>query len=88
MPGIARVGVDAAGGTITGNLVPSVRVNSAPVVVKGAAVAPHGTGLHAAAVTVGCSATVRAGGIGVCRAGDAASCGHLDGGSGNVAAGA
>lgn len=87
MPGVARVGVDRAGGVITGILAPSVRVNGAPVAVRGAQVAPHGNGVHAHAVLVGASATVRAGGILVCRAGDAASCGHLDTGSGNVSAG-
>lgn len=87
MPGMARVGVDAAGGIITGNLAPTVFVNGAPVVVQGAAVAPHGSGPHADAVTAACSGTVRAQGIFVCRAGDAASCGHIDSGSGNVNAG-
>lgn len=87
MPGISRVGVDTAGGVITGDLVPSVRVNGAPVVVRGATVAPHGLGIHANAVTAGSSSTVRAGGIFVCRAGDAATCGHVDTGSANVIAG-
>lgn len=89
MPGISRVGVDAAGGTIVGNLAPTVFVNGAPVVVKGAdvephpPVPPHTTG----PVMVGCSATVFACGIPVVRQGDAASCGHPASGSGNVFAG-
>ena len=87
MPGIARVGVDAAGGIITGNLVPTVRVNGAPVALQGAGVAPHGTGIHANATMTGHSATVRAGGRGVCRAGDLATCGHGASGSSNVRAG-
>lgn len=87
MPGIARVGVDAAGGTITGNLAPTVFVNGSPVAVKDAAVAGHGPNPHASPVMVGCSGTVFANGIPVCRAGDAASCGHAASGSGTVSAG-
>lgn len=87
MPGISRVGVDAAGGTITGNLAPTVFVNGAPIAVKGAAVASHGRDPHSSPVMVGCSGTVYAQGIAVVRAGDAASCGHTASGSGNVFAG-
>jgi uncharacterized Zn-binding protein involved in type VI secretion len=76
MPHLGRVGVDAAGATVTGNLAPSVRVGGVPVVVQGAVVAPHGTGVHANATMVGHSLLVRAQGRYVCRAGDAASCGH------------
>jgi len=87
MPGIARVDVDYAGGLLVGPLVPSVRVNGAPVVVRGTLVAPHGRDAHENAVMVGASVSVRAGGIPVCRSGDAASCGHVDTGSGDVSAG-
>lgn len=87
MPGIARVGVDTAGGLITGSLAPSVHVNGVPIVVVGAIIAPHSTGIHLTAHTLASSATVRAGGILVCRAGDAATCGDLCTGSGNVNAG-
>ena len=87
MPGIARVGVDAAGGTIVGNLAPTVFVNGSPIAVQGAAVAPHGRSPHNAAVMVGASGTVKANGIPVCRAGDAASCGDTASGSGTVNAG-
>ena len=87
MPGIARVGVDSAGGTITGNLAPTVFVNGSPIAVKDAAVAGHGLPPHASPVMVGCSTTVFANGIGVCRANDAASCGDTASGSGNVNAG-
>lgn len=87
MPGIARAGVDSAGGTITGALVPSVTVNGSPIAVKGAAVAGHGDAPHSAPVMVGSSGTVTAGGIPICRAGDDASCGHAATGSGNVSAG-
>ena len=82
MPGIARVGVDSAGGGQS-----TVYCNGALVAILGDAVAPHGPGLHASAVMVEASGTVFAGGIAVCREGDAASCGHVATGSGNVFAG-
>jgi uncharacterized Zn-binding protein involved in type VI secretion len=87
MPGIARVGQDSAGSVIVGNLAPTVFVNGKPIAVKGAAVTGHGKTPHAAPVMVGCSSTVFACGIPVCRAGDAASCGHPASGSDNVFAG-
>jgi len=87
MPGISRVGVDAAGGTITGNLAPTVFVNGSPIAVKGAAVAGHGLPPHASPTMSGSSSTVYANGIQVCRAGDAATCGDAASGSGNVNAG-
>lgn len=87
MPGVARVGVDSAGGTITGNLAPTVLVNGSPIAVRGAEVSGHGDGMHAGPVMVGASGTVFASGIAVCRVGDAASCTHTATGSGNVLAG-
>lgn len=87
MPGVSRVGVDSAGGIITGPGVSSVIVNGAPVSVIGDSVAPHGLGPHAGPVMVGGSGTVIAGGIGVVRAGDAASCGDTATGSSDVIAG-
>lgn len=89
MPGISRVGVDAAGGTIVGNLAPTVFVNGAPIVVKGADVEPHPPfPPHSSSpIMVGCSSTVFAHGIPVVRQGDAASCGHPASGSGDVFAG-
>lgn len=87
MPGIARIGVDSAGGVIKDALVPSVLVNGSPIAVKGAGVTGHGAGAHAGPVMVGASGTVFAGGIAVCRAGDAASCSDTASGSGNVFAG-
>jgi uncharacterized Zn-binding protein involved in type VI secretion len=57
-------------------------------VVQGASVQPHGIGIHNSAVMTGHSSTVTAGGIGVCRAGDLATCGHAGTpGSGTVSAG-
>ena len=84
MPGASRVGVDAAGGTIVGNLAPTVKVNNVPVAVKGAAVSGHGRGSHRGPVMAGASGNVFANNIPICRAGDAASCGHPASGSGDV----
>lgn len=87
MPGVSRVGVDSAGGTITGPGVPSVIVNGAVISIKGDAVAGHGLGVHSGPVMVGSSSTVFANGIGIVRAGDAASCGDVATGSSDVIAG-
>lgn len=87
MPGVSRVGVDSAGGIITGPGVPSVVVNGAPVSVIGDSVAGHGDEPHGGPTMVGGSGTVIAGGIGVVRAGDAASCGDTASGSSDVIAG-
>lgn len=87
MPGVGRVGVDAAGGTIVGSLAPTVIVDGSPIAVVGADVAGHGLGPHAGPVMAGGSSTVFANGIGVVRAGDAASCGDAASGSSDVAAG-
>ena len=84
MPGASRVGKDVAGGTIVGNLAPTVLVNNSPVAVKGAAVAGHGRRAHSGPVMVGASGNVLANNIPVCRAGDSASCGHPASGSGDV----
>lgn len=87
MPGISRIGVDTAGGTIVSPGEPTVFVNGSVISVLGDAVASHGTAPHNAPTMVGSSSTVFAGGIGVVRAGDAASCGHTATGSSNVFAG-
>lgn len=87
MPGVARTSQDAAGGTITGVLAPNVYVNGTPVACLGAAVAPHGPGIHAGPVMAQASSTVYANGIPICREGDAASCGHPATGSSDVFAG-
>ena len=84
MSGVSRVNLDTAGGLINGALVSTVNVNSKPIAVKGATIVAHGSGPHAAPVMVGSSSTVYAGGIPICRAGDAASCGHTATGSDNV----
>ena len=87
MPGVSRVGVDSAGGIITGPGVPSVVVNGSSISVIGDSVAPHGDEPHASATMVGGSGTGIAGGKGVVRAGDAASCGDTASGSSDVIAG-
>lgn len=78
MPGIARVGVDVAGGVQLGMQGANFRVNGKPVVLKGDAVAPHPIGPpHDAApfMAVG-SPTFRVNSIPVCRQGHPANCGH------------
>lgn len=87
MPGVSRVGQDAAGGLITGSLAPTVRVDGKPIAVQGAVVAPHGNGAHASATMAGHSATVRATGKFISRAGDAATCGDTATGSSDVRSG-
>lgn len=87
MPGISRVGVDTAGGLITGNLAPTVTVNSAPIVVDGAQVAGHGTAPHSSPTMIANSANVFANNILVVVEGNSATCGHTATGSSNVFAG-
>ena len=87
MSGVSRTSQDSAGGTITGVLAPNVYVNGTPIACLGAAVAPHGVGIHAGPVMAQASSSVHANGIPVCRQGDAASCGHAATGSGDVFAG-
>lgn len=86
MPGIARKGIDSAGGLAVGGS-NTVFVNGAGVVRLGDAIAPHGDGAHANATMVQASSSVYADGIRVCRAGDLASCGHAISGSSDVEAG-
>ena len=77
MQGVSRVGADAAGGTIVGNLAPTVFVNGKPIVVKGATVDGHGRSPHSSPVMSGSSSTVYANNILICRQGDTATCGHV-----------
>lgn len=81
MPGIARVGIDTAGGVILGGGNSTVYINGALAAVIGDAIAYHGDFPHNAPVMVGGSNNVFINSIGVCRAGDAASCGHTATGS-------
>ena len=89
MPGISRNNDTAAG-----DLVPSqgtVFANGQAIIRLGDSVASHAPcpvpASHCAATMAGASSSVYVAGIAVCRAGDAASCGHAATGSGNVAAG-
>lgn len=85
MPAVARVGVDSAGGVITGPGESSVLVNGSPISLIGDSVASHGDSPHSSATIVSGSSTVKAGGVGVVRVGDSASCGHtVSGGSSDV----
>jgi len=76
MPGIARVGIDSAGGVITGGMQGLVTINGAPVSVVGDDVAGHGTGSHAGPKMAQGSSLFTINGIPVCLAGHRASCGH------------
>ena len=86
MPGIARVGLDTAGGTILGGGQSTVYVNNRLAAVIGDAVAGHGIGVHAGPTMEEGSSDVFAENIGVCRAGDAASCGDVATGSSDTLA--
>jgi uncharacterized Zn-binding protein involved in type VI secretion len=84
MPGVSRVNTDSAGGTIIEAKVPSVKVNGNSVAVLGCQVQGHGSSPHNAPTMIQASSSVYAGGIGICRQGDNASCGHPAIGSSNV----
>ncbi len=83
MPGIARLGVDVAGGTIVGGS-GNVLANGASVARIGDPVAGHGRGPHRGPTMAAGSGNVFANNISVCRAGDPATCGDSSTGSGNV----
>lgn len=74
---ILRVGVDSAGGLITGIISTKTTVSGFPIVCVGAAVAPHGVGPHGGATMATGSARTSANGSPVCGAGDTATCGHV-----------
>ena len=85
MPGVARVSADTAGGTQLGGGQSWVSIGGNLVVLIGDAVASHAPcpvpASHCAATMAAGSAWVRIDGIPICRAGDAASCGHPSTGS-------
>jgi len=85
MPLVALTLLDSAGGGLLQPTVQTfVRTNGLAWAVVGDAVADHGSGPHNAAhMTLG-STILRIGGVPVCRAGDAASCGHLATGTSHV----
>jgi uncharacterized Zn-binding protein involved in type VI secretion len=74
MAAVAR-NTDICGGAIIATATKTF-VNGLLVARLGDTVTSHGTGPHAAATLVGCSLTVLVEGKGVCRFGDAATCGH------------
>lgn len=74
---VLRVGVDSAGGTITGVVSTQTFVGGQPIVCVTAAVTPHDTAAHLASPTmVQGSSKTTANGQPICGAGDLASCGH------------
>jgi uncharacterized Zn-binding protein involved in type VI secretion len=72
---IVGVDQDVAGGAVTATAT-RMTVGSKLVLRLGDPVAPHGTGVHATAVMAEASARLIVEGLGVCRLGDLASCGH------------
>lgn len=84
MSGIARVGIDTAGGVIIGNLAPTVFADGSNVTVVGASVENHGLSPHDSPTMSGSSPNVFANGILVSREGDTATCGHVSTGSSDV----
>ena len=86
MPLAARVGVDTAGGVQLGGGQDFITIQGALWVVRGDPNAPHGRSPHVPGPDnmVGASSFVSINGIPVCRAGDAAGCGHVTTGSGHV----
>lgn len=87
MGGVARVGVDTAGGVVLPGPNATVMVNGLPAAVVGCPVAPHGDPPHSTAFLVTGSGSVFVGGLPLVRAGDRASCGHVVTGSGDVLVG-
>jgi uncharacterized Zn-binding protein involved in type VI secretion len=75
--GIAVKGLDTAGGTQLNGGQSFFFVEGAPVVLLGDPVAGHGMPPHAAPVMEQGSEWMFLNGIPVCRAGHAASCGHV-----------
>lgn len=81
MAGIARVGIDQAGGVIKGGGQAIARINGAPMAVVGDEVVSHGNGPHQGPAMVQGSGILRVNGIPVVLAGMVASCGHQASGS-------
>lgn len=86
MPGVARMGIDAAGGTILCGS-ENVFINGVGAARIGDQVEGHGNGPHGGPVMAVGSSSVFVNGIPLCREGDPASCGHPATGSENVSAG-
>jgi len=73
--GVIGLNGDSAGGAVTATAIKTLIEGKSPIRI-GDLVASHGVGPHIAATMVEGSTTVIVEGIGVCRQGDAASCGH------------
>lgn len=76
MPGIAVKALDSAGGAQIAGGQTFFNVENQLAVVLGDPVTPHGIAEHAGPHMATASNWFFLGGIGVCRAGDLASCGH------------
>ncbi len=85
MPGIVRCNDDTAGGTIR-PLQTVAKINGEPIGVVGCPVDSHAPcpdpSSHCSAVMVQGSTIAKISGVPICRAGDAASCGHTATGQG------
>lgn len=81
MPQVSLVGVDRAGGTITGPGAVKLTIGGIKASLLGDAVAGHGDGAHRGPRMVQGSSKLRVGGIAVVLQGHAASCGHQATGS-------
>ena len=82
MPGVCR-NVDIAGGLLIATQ-STVKANGNNIIKNGAPVTGHGSGVHASPIMIAGSNNVFVGGVAVCNAGDAATCGHNASGSSNV----
>lgn len=85
MPGVARKGSDSAGGTHLGGGQDWVKIDGDLVVLVGDGVAAHppcpDIPVHCAPTMAQGSAWVKIDNTPICRAGDAATCGHASTGS-------
>ncbi len=86
MAGICRNTTDSAGGALIKSQ-STVLANGKEVIVHGDSVTGHGPGVHAGPTMIAGSKNVEIGGIAVCNAGDAATCGHTASGSSTVTVG-
>ncbi|CAO3451838.1 hypothetical protein [Azospirillum argentinense] len=75
--GLAVKELDSAGGAQLAGTAPWYRIDGQAVVVQGDPVAGHGNAPHGAPVMVEGESWFRVAGVPVCRAGHAASCGHV-----------
>lgn len=81
MPSVALVGVDSAGGVITGPGASKLTIDGIKASLLGDTVSSHGDSPHRNARMVQGSGKLRVGGIPVVLQGHSASCGHTASGS-------